>query len=82
LSTWSRSESCEFRSPAIVDYQGNAACLAKDRLARQTGVAFFLVTFSWRARKRSFVKAEFLRAQKIPISEKLKSNQPPVCHRQ
>jgi hypothetical protein len=58
--------------------EGYATC----KVARQTGVAFFLVAFSWRARKRSLVKAEFLRAQKFATSEKLKSNQPPVCHRQ
>jgi hypothetical protein len=42
----------------------------------------FWLLFIGDARKRSFVKAEFLRAQKIATSEKLKSNQPPVCHRQ
>jgi hypothetical protein len=46
LSTWPRSGSCELRSPACLWLiEGTAQ-------RRQTGVAFFLVTFSWRRKKK------------------------------
>ncbi len=46
LSTWTRSGSCEFRSRlSSRATQGTAQ-------RRQTGVAFFLVIFSWRRKKK------------------------------
>ena len=46
LSTWPRSGSCELRSPArLLLSEGTPQ-------GRQTRVAFFLVTFSWRSKKK------------------------------
>jgi hypothetical protein len=66
----------------LLAIKGTPPVLQKTGWRGKPGSHSFWLLFIGDARKRSFVKAEFLRAQKIAISETLKSNQLPVCHRQ